>query len=81
MKVVEILKLGQIWLKLLQKSCIKIDDLQYLPMYDDYNRLVKKGYKKSYAILHLSEKYGVSERQVYYLLKKFSSDCTICADG
>lgn len=81
MKVIEILKLGHLWLKLLHESCIKMDDLNYVSMYDEYMRLVASGYKKSYTVLCLAEKYGISERQVYYLLKKFSSDCTVCADG
>lgn len=79
MKVVEILKLGHFWLELLQKSCIRIEDVRYISLYEEYCSLVEAGEKKSYVAAMLSEKYGISERQVYYLLKKFTSDCKICA--
>ena len=80
MKVVEILKIGRNWLELLQKACIKIEDLRYLEMYEEYIRMVNDGCKKSYIIATLVEIYHVSERQVYYIIKKFSQDCNICAD-
>ena len=80
MKVAEILKLGQNWLALLQNSCIKIDDLRYLEMYEDYVRMAEAGGKKSYVIATLVEMYHVSERQVYYVVKKFSQDCNVLAE-
>ena len=80
MKVVEILKLGQNWLNLLQKACIKIEDVAYLALYDEYMEFIKKGFKKSWAVSHLAEKYEISVRQVYYILKRFAEDCNLCAD-
>ena len=81
MKVVEILKLGHIWLELLQKSCVKVSDVRYIGLYEEYIDIVSKGNKKSYAIAHLAEKYGISERQVYYLIGRFGKECKICAEG
>lgn len=79
MKVVEIMKLGQKWLELLQKSCIKLEDIRYLEMYEEYVSMVEKGLKKSHIVATLVEAYHVSERQIYYIVKKFSQDCTIAA--
>lgn len=79
MKVVEILKLGREILQTLQKSCISIDDLRYLEMYEDYARMTRAGGKKSYIIATLVDTYHVSERQVYYIIKKFEKDCKILA--
>ena len=79
MKVVEILKLGRIWLEMLQESCIKVEDVRFIAMYDEFCALVGDGNKKSYAVTFLSEKYGISERQVYYILKRLSSDCNFRA--
>lgn len=79
MKVVEILKLGQKWLELLQKSCIKLEDMRYLEMYEEYVKMVEKGLKKAHIIATLVDVYHVSERQVYYIIKKFSQDCKIGA--
>lgn len=41
----------------------------------DYTRLLEQGEKVSYAVAVLSEKYSVSERKVYALVKRFRSDC------
>ena len=79
MKVVEILKLGQKWLEMLQKSCIKMEDVRYLEMYDEYVRMVEEGLKKSHIVARLVEVYHVSERQIYYIVKKFSQDCKVGA--
>ena len=79
MKVVEILKLGQNILKTLQKARIRIEDVRYIGLYEDYQSIMNDGYKKSYAIAVLSERYNISERQVYYLLKRFETDCKVDA--
>ena len=81
MKVVEILKIGQNLLELLQKSRIKVDDVRFIGLYDEYLELIRQGNKKSYAVLVLSQKYNISERQVYYIIKKLSADCKIRAVG
>lgn len=79
MKVVEILKLGQNILKTLQKARIRIEDVRYISLYEDYQLFMNDGYKKSYAIAVLAERYNISERQVYYLLKRFETDCKVDA--
>ena len=79
MKVVEILKLGSNFLELLQKSCIRTGDVRYIGLYDEYARIVGSGGKSSYAATMLAEKYGISERQVYYIVKKLGSECKIGA--
>lgn len=75
MKVIEILRLGQNIAKALQGSCIKLSDFRYIELYDEYINIVGTGAKSTYAVAVLSEKYNISERQVYYLLKKFEQDC------
>lgn len=79
MKVYEVMRLNEKTLEILQKSCIRIDDVRYMQMYTDYERMKAAGGKMSYIISALVESYHVSERQVYYVVKKFSQDCTICA--
>ena len=75
MKVNEVMKSSREILEVLQNSCIKIDDVRYLPMYEDYRQMMKEGGKKAYVIATLGDIYHVSERQVYYVIKKFSQDC------
>lgn len=81
MKVVEILKLSQNLLNLLQNACIKIEHVRYIGLYDEYVGFIKKGFKKSWAVSFLAEKYEISVRQVYYILKRFAEDCNLCAEG
>ena len=79
MKVAELLKIDHLVLRMLQERCIKVEDVRYVGMYEEYVRIVNGGGKVSYAVAHLAEKYSVSERKVYYLIKKFSEDCNILA--
>ena len=60
MKVIEILKLGRNLIELLQKSCIRMDDVLFIGMYDEYIEIISNGNKKSYAVTVLSKKYGIS---------------------
>lgn len=79
MKLIEMMSLQRKSLEILQKHCINIKDVRYVPMYEEYSRLMKEGCKKSYIVAHLSEMYSISERRVYYLISKFESDCNISA--
>ena len=79
MKVIEMLKLSRCCLELLQKSCINIRDCRFIDLYDEYERMISGGEKISYVVAILSERYEISERQVYYVIRKFSSDCKIVA--
>ena len=79
MKVIEILKLGRNFLEVLQKSCIKLSDMRYIEMYDEYERMVSFGEKITYVAATLTEKYNISERQFYYIIRRFSADCKNCA--
>lgn len=79
MKVFEILKLGHDWLELLHNSCIKVSDVKHLQMYEEYTSMTKEGHKISYISALLSEKFRISERQFFYIIKRLSQDCTIPA--
>ena len=80
MKVIEVMKISRSIIETLQNSCIKVEDIRYVPMYDEYQRMVKAGCKKSYAIATLVDIFHISERQVYYMVKKFSQDCKVDAE-
>ena len=48
---------------------------EYGFLYADYMKLLGHGEKVSYIVAALSDKYLVSERKVYSLIKRFQSDC------
>lgn len=79
MKVIEILKVGSKIIEILHNSCIRTNDVKYVPLYDEYEAMVGRGEKKSYVVAYLSEKYRISERKVFYLIKRLSKDCKIGA--
>ncbi len=79
MKVVEILILSRKILESLQKSCINISDIRYLAMYEEYRQIINNKQKVSFAAALLSQKYHISERQFYYIIKRFEADCKITA--
>ena len=75
MKVIEILNFNRELLKRLQASGIRLEDARYIDLYSDYIRMLDQGEQDAYAVAVLSEKYLVSERKVYTLVKRFQSDC------
>lgn len=81
MKVIELLKIGQNLLETLQYSCIRVQDVRFVGMYDEYVRMKNEKHKIAYISAVLTDKYGISERQFFYLIKRLGQDCTIGAAG
>lgn len=79
MKVIEILNFNRDLLKNMQKAGIRIEDIRYIDLYADYVRLREIGEKVLYIVALLSERYSISERKVYGLIKHFQSECTTVA--
>ena len=52
-----------------------MEDVQYIELYNDYNRLLDEGEKVSYIVAVLAERYNVCEGKVYTLIKRLQSDC------
>lgn len=75
MKVIEILNFNRELLKKIQDAGIRLEDCRYIDLYADYMKLLGHGEKVSYIVAALSDKYLVSERKVYSLIKHFQSDC------
>ena len=76
MKVYELLALNR---ELIERMCaagVRMDDVRYVGLYRDYLRMKGAGGKVSYIVAVLAERYGVSERKVYSILKRFGNDCT-----
>lgn len=75
MKVGELLSVSAKILKTRHDCGIKADSYTYLPLYEDYKRLVSEGEKMTYIVAYLSEKYSVCERKVYKVLKQMNLNC------
>lgn len=75
MKIIEVLKFNRELIKRLKIAGIRLEDEEFVDLYTDYTNLLKRGEKISYIVALLSERYAVSERKVYTLIKRFKSDC------
>lgn len=75
MKIIEILKFNRELLRRLQTAGIRLDDARYIDLYIEYRDMQDRGEKVSYTVAFLADKYSVSERKVYSLIKRFQSDC------
>lgn len=76
MKIIEVLKFNRELIKRLRMAGIRLEDEQFVDLYSDYTTLLAKGEKVSYIVAILSERYAISERKVYGLIKHFQTDCT-----
>lgn len=71
MKIIEILRFNRELLKKLDYAGIRLNDAQYIDLYSDYMNHIKNGDKVSYTVAILAQKYNVSERKIYDLIKRF----------
>lgn len=76
MTLFEILYFNRELIEKLQNLGIKPDDCRYIDLYGDYKRMYFQGDKVTYTVSLLSEKYNVSERKIYSIIKRFGTHCT-----
>lgn len=79
MKIIEVLKFNRELLLRLYFYGIKNTDVKYIALYSDYESMINREYKKTYIVAALAEKYKVSERTVYNVIKRLETDCTVNA--
>ena len=76
MKVFEILNFNREPLKRLQQAGIRIEDVEYIDLYNDYRVMLGGGEKVSYIVATLADRYHVSERKVYTPMKRYGRECS-----
>lgn len=76
MTLFDIIKFNkELIIRLVNIGC-RPDDYKYIDLYSEYLDMRHDGDKVTYIVAFLSEKYGVSERKIYELVKRFGSSCT-----
>ena len=73
----ELLAVNANLLKKMQSAALSVDDIKYMEMYREYERLRNEGHKKTYIMQYLSDEYEVSERTVYRIVDRFSATIAI----
>lgn len=76
MTLFDVLNFNREVLKRLVSAGFKPDDCRYIELYADYKRMREKGEKVTYIVSALSDKYKVSERKIYGIVKHFETNCT-----
>ena len=76
MKVFELINFSRELLMKLRAAGVRLDDVRYVDLYADYTSMRRDECKVSYIVAVLAGRYGVSERKVYSILKRFGNDCT-----
>lgn len=79
MKVIELLKLNRELLKTFREAGIRLEDVMYIDLYNEFRAMHAQNIKVSYIVATLAEKYHISERKVYDLVRRFKSDCNLLA--
>ena len=62
-----------------QSSPVDMEKIRAIADYKDYTKMNLEGGKKTWLVASLADKYGVSERKVYSIIKHFGKDCKIGA--
>ena len=79
MKIIDILKFNRELIKRLRTAGIRLEDEQFVDLYTDYTIMRQHGEKVSYIVAVLANRYDISERTVYSLVKRFGSECNLFA--
>ena len=75
MRTIDILLINRELIERLHKFGIKADDCRYVRLFQEFERLKDRGEKVTYIVAALSEKYDISERKIYKIVRKFGSEC------
>lgn len=76
MTLFEALKFNREPLEMLISMGMKRDDARYIDLYSEFEDMKRQGEKTTYAVLYLADKYSVSERKVYDVIRRFKKGCT-----
>lgn len=72
MTTYEILKMNKSLLQTLSKNGVSVNDVNYLNVFDEFMEMKKQGLKVRYIALTLAEKYGLSDRSIFKIVKRMS---------
>jgi len=75
MTIYEILSFNKELLQRLFNAGVKTSDCLYVDLFNDYIQMRNAGNKTTYIVAVLSDKYTMSERKVYGVIRHLSKDC------
>lgn len=75
MTIYEALKLSGYMIEQMERAGVRPSDHKYVRLFEDYQRARKRGEKVCYIVAVLAERYNVSQRNIYGIVKRLGSDC------
>lgn len=69
MERIDLIKFNKEFLQRLKSAGINIDDYKHCDLYDEYLKLKATARSRKEIILTLSQKFHISDRQVYNIIK------------
>lgn len=73
----EILKMNHSLLQLLNKNCISLNDVNNIAVFEEFNEMKQQGLKVRYIAITLAEKYGITDRAVFKIVKRLSKPLSL----
>lgn len=74
MKAFELLKVNESLLRAMDGHSLAINDVRYIDMMSEFMTMTKDGYKKTYIIQHLADKYDLAERTLYRVIERMMQE-------
>lgn len=64
-------------LQLLNKNCISLNDVNNIAVFEEFNEMKQQGLKVRYIAITLAEKYGITDRAVFKIVKRLSKPLSL----
>lgn len=73
----ELLIMNKSIVEVLLANHININDVQNLLIYEQFVEMKKQGHKVSYITVFLADKYGMTDRGIYKIIKRLSRQVSV----
>lgn len=74
MKVIDLLRIERESLKVMSDCGLKVEDYEYIAMYEEYRHRRSNNEKYRYVIMCLSMKYHISESKVKRIIRRLEGE-------
>ena len=68
----ELIQVAESILRMCDNAGITPNEVNYLPVYEDWQRLTREGHKKVWILAYLSQQYNISEATVKRIARKMA---------
>lgn len=64
-------------LQLLNKNGVSVNDVNYIGIFDEFMNMKQQGLKVRYIAITLAEKYGMTDRSIFKIVKRMSQESSL----